>query len=726
MKFSFLKKALAFSVIVSFISIPALQADEGMWLPFLLENMNQADMQAMGLKLTAADIYSVNHSSLKDAVVLFNGNCTGELISDKGLLVTNHHCGYGAIQKHSSVEHDYLKDGFWALKPEEELTNPGMSVTFIVSMEDISTQVLKQVQTGMTERVRDSIIHMNMMAYGKEIKRDSHYDYLIRSFYEGNQYFLIVTETFRDIRLVGAPPSSIGKFGSDADNWVWPRHTGDFSLFRIYANKNNEPADYAPDNIPYTPKYSFPISLKGEKEGDFTMVYGFPGRTNEYACSWAIDLLQNISNPAKVAIRDVRLKIMDEDMHVSDKVRIQYAAKQSGVANSWKKWGGEAYGLKHYNTIQRKQDYEKEFQKRVDANPAKFGAYSHVLKDLHRLYDSLSLFQLDVDYFNEISGGIEGIRYAAGFETLDKLCSASKPDTAAIHKQLKTLKAGIAGFFKDYNEPTDHKICAALLKFYLEKRPLALQPPVLQEMNEKFKGSLSMYTDMMYGKSIFVSEQKTKAFLDKFSPSDIRQLHKDPLYLLAESIRDLYSKRVAPICGKLNDEISLLSRLYMKGQMEVMTERKYYPDANLTLRLAYGKVAPYSPHDAVVYTWYTTLDGVMEKEDPNVDEFHVSPKLKELWKNKDYGQYADADGKLHVAFIATNHTTGGNSGSPVLDAYGNLIGINFDRCWEGTMSDEAFDPDICRNISVDVRYVLFVADKIGGAGYLVNEMKLVK
>lgn len=713
------------SILLSLFS-STLHADEGMWLPMLLEQLNQNDMQMKGFKLTAQDVYSVNHTSMKDAVVQFGGGCTAEIISGKGLLLTNHHCGFGQIQSHSSVEHDYLTDGFWARNQSEELPNPGLTVTFIVRMEDVTERILKDVNSTMTEAVRDSIIRRNGSGIGKEAVKGTHYEAFLRPFYNGNQYFMFITETFRDIRLVGAPPSSIGKFGADADNWVWPRHTGDFSMFRIYANKNNEPADYSADNVPYTPKYFFPVSLKGEKEGDFTMVYGFPGRTMEYLSSGAINLIQNVSDPAKVSIRDARLAIMDKDMHESNQVRIQYASKQSNVANAWKKWSGEMYGLKRYNAIQRKLDYEKEFQGKVNQDPARFAGYATVLSRLSAAYDSIKLVQLNFDYFNEVAGGIEAIKYASGFEPLVKMSIKPKPDDSEIQKQVKAHLESAGAYFKDYNRPTDEKICAALLRMYYDHIPKEQQPAIFRKIESKYKGDFNQYSKEVYSQSIFASQEKITDFLKKYKASDVKKIRKDPVYMLMKSIYDLYFDHIYPAYSKQNERIAVLNRIYMKGQMDVMTGRKYYPDANSTLRVAYGKVGSFAPRDGVIYNWYTTLDGVMQKEDPAVDEFHVSPRLKELWTRKDYGQYADGNGELHVAFIANNHTSGGNSGSPVIDANGNLIGLNFDRDWEGTMSDEAFDPTFCRNISVDIRYVLFVVDKFAGAGYLVSEMKLVK
>ena len=479
---------LLYCCLTVFLLAPfAIRADEGMWLPLLLEQLNQKDMEMKGFKLKAEDVYSINHSSMKDAVVQFGGGCTAELISGKGLLLTNHHCGFGQIQAHSSVEHDYLLHGFWASKPDEELSNPGLTVTFIIRMEDVTAEVLKNVRPSMTEESRDSTIKINAALAGKEAIKGTHYESFVRPFYNGNQYFLFVTETFRDIRLVGAPPSSIGKFGADADNWEWPRHTGDFSLFRIYANKNNEPADYSPDNVPYTPRHFFPVSLRGVQEGDFTMVYGFPGKTNEYICSKGIQLIQDVSDPAKVSIRRARLDIMDADMRASEKVHIQYASKQSGVANAWKKWSGEMVGLKRYDEVAKKQLQEAKFQEEVNHNPTKFSVYTDLLPHLYALYDSIKYIQLNFDCFNEVAGGIEASRYARGFENLFKACDQKTPSEEDIKKQLKLVKDNSTAFFKDYNMPTDQAICAALLRLYSTLVPESLQPDIFKVIKNKYK-----------------------------------------------------------------------------------------------------------------------------------------------------------------------------------------------------------------------------------------------
>ncbi|HXC07247.1 MAG TPA: S46 family peptidase [Bacteroidia bacterium] len=705
-------------------SVP-LRADEGLWLPMLLEQLNQKDMEMKGFKLKAEDVYSINHSSMKDAVVQFGGGCTAELISGKGLLLTNHHCGFGQIQAHSTLEHDYLLNGFWASKPADELPNPGLTVTFIIRMEDVTSLVLKNVDPAGSETSRDSILRINAALAGKEAIKGTHYEAFVRPFYNGNQYILFVTETFRDIRLVGAPPSSIGKFGADADNWVWPRHTGDFSMFRIYANKNNEPADYAPDNIPYTPRSFFPVSLQGVQEGDFTLVYGFPGRTNEYLCSKAIQLIQDVSDPARVEIRRARLDIIDRDMRASEQVHIQYASKQSGIANAWKKWSGEMIGLKRYQEVEKKQVLEAKFQAAVDQD-AKFKAYRNLLPQLYSMYDSIKYVQLNFDCFNEVAGGIEAVRYAWTFENLLKASEQKEPSDKDIQKNLKTLKEAAPAFFKDYNQPTDEAVCARLLRLYTTLVPESLHPDIYKVIRNKYKGDFEKYTRAIYEKSIFTHPVELDKMLEHYKAADSKKFRKDPVNVLTRSLYDMYFKQIMPKYGRMNKKLDVLNRTYMQAQMEVLPDKRYYPDANSTLRVAYGNIRPYQPRDGVMYKWFTTLDGIIQKEDTTVEEFRVDPRLKSLWAKKEYGGYADKDGTVHVAFIASNHTSGGNSGSPVIDGQGRLIGLNFDRCWEGTMSDEAFDPAFCRNIAVDVRYVLFVMDKVGGAGYLLDEMKLIR
>ena len=700
-----------------FIWVGLLPAKEGMWIPLLLQSLNEGDMQSMGMKMTAEDIYSVNKSSLKDAIVKFGNGCTGEIISRNGLLLTNHHCGYGQIQKHSSVENDYLTNGFWAMSQSEELNNPGLTVTFIVRIEDVTQKILGGLDGSLSEAEREEKIDEMIAKVAAEATDGTHYEAEIKPFYYGNEYYMFVTEKFKDIRFVGAPPSAIGKFGGDTDNWVWPRHTGDFSLFRIYTAPDGSPAEYAPENIPMKPKHFLPISLKGVEKDDFTMVYGFPARTQEYLTSDAVDMIMHVQDPVRIKLRDMRLNIMDAEMAKSDKVRIQYASKQSGVSNGYKKWKGEIRGLKRDHAIMKKKEMEAEFMKRVNANPEWKAAYGDLLEKFSKHYDELTPVLFAMEYFSEAGYSLEAVRVASRMtEAANKFGNGENTDEIK-----EDLRKYAKGFFKDYYAPIDQQSMAVLLKAYFEDVPADQQPDILAEVNEKFKGDFAAYADWFFANSNFVDESKMENLIENFDPQMVAA---DPGYQLMVSLFQAYF-RIQPEFRRINDEIDGLSRTYMKALREVFDEKTFYPDANFTLRVAYGKAEGMKPNDGVVYKHFTTLDGIMAKYQPGDREFDVPEKLIELHKNKDYGRYGK-DGEMRVCFIASNHTSGGNSGSPVIDGEGNLIGLNFDRNWEGTMSDINYDIRQCRNISVDARYVLFIIDKFAGAGYLLNEMELVE
>ncbi len=717
-----IKKITAVFLIFNFSFTIVSKADEGMWLPLLLKQLNESDMQRNGLKLSAEDIYSINKSSLKDAIVQFNGGCTAEVISDKGLILTNHHCGYGQIQAHSSVQNDLLTNGFWAMNQSEELVNAGVTATFIVRMEDVTSKVLAGLTDQMGDAERDKKINEAIVQIQKEAVTGTRYAAFIRPFYYGNEYYMFITETFTDVRLVGAPPSSIGKFGGDTDNWIWPRHTGDFSIFRIYANKNNEPSNYSPDNIPYKPKYVIPISMKGVESGDFTMVYGFPGRTTEYLSSYAVNMIMNQSDPDKVKIRNTRLQIMDQAMKGSDAIRIQYAAKYAGIANYWKKWQGEINGLKKLDAISKKEQFEKSFLLNVNASNDARNKYGNLFTDFEKKYKELSILNKQRDYYYEAILGVEAISYTSSFyDVIEGLYAGKKIND--YEKEIDKLKSNMKVFFKDFNASTDEKIAIALLKMYSEDINKKDQPEIFSIIEKKYHGDFSKYAQEIYAKSIFVSEDKMNKLFQNFG-RNYKKISKDPMYKLMQSCYSKFLKDIKPQYTALDVDVTKLNRAYMKGMRELITDKKYYPDANSTLRVAYGKVNGYFPRDGVFYDYYTTLEGLIEKENPLVDEFMVSPKLKELYLKKDYGKYADKNGELRVAFCASNHTTGGNSGSPVLNGEGQLIGTNFDRDWEGTMSDIMYDPNQVRNIVLDVRYTLFVIDKYAGAGYLLNEMQI--
>ncbi|HNX43921.1 MAG TPA: S46 family peptidase [Bacteroidales bacterium] len=715
-----------FSLITFLLISLLLKAGEGMWLPVLLQQLNEKEMRDMGMRITAEDIYSVNHSSLKDAVVLFGGGCTGELVSDQGLLLTNHHCGYGSIQRQSSLEHDYLTDGFWAQSQAEELPNPGLSVTFLVRMEDVTKAVLQNVLPGMTERRRDSVTASNCKKIIEEAIKGTHYKGNIKPFYAGNQYYLFITETFTDIRLVGAPPSNIGKFGGDTDNWMWPRHTGDFSVFRIYAGKDNNPADYSKDNVPFKPKKYLNVSLKGVSEGDFTFIYGYPGTTQEYVPAAVVDMTVNHQNPIAIGLRQQRLDIIDRAMDQDRLVRIQYSAKAAGIANYWKKMIGESRGIRRLDAIDKKAAFEQEFSQWVVSDPGRKAAYGEILPRYNSIYKALNPKYDAYTYLAEGPLSIEIIRYAYSFSKLVEQSIQKPAGDSAVNALAKQLLAGAKGYFKNYNEAVDRQIFAAIMKTYCEKADPAYMPEIYLQNKKHYNGNYERWSEEVFTKSLFSSLEKVQSLLENYSRSDAKKIQKDPAFKIAAATYAYIRENLSGDIYRYNDQADSLQRIYMKAQMEFQPEKHFYPDANLTLRVAYGRVKGYEPADAVEYNWFSTLDGIIQKENPDIYDYVVDPRLKELNRNKDYGPYGDKDGSMHVTFIATNHTTGGNSGSPVLDADGNLVGINFDRCWEGTMSDLMYDPDQCRNITLDIRYCLFVIDKVAGAKRLVEEMTLIR
>ncbi len=688
----------------------------GMWIPSLLKGMNEKEMKNLGMKMTAADIYSVNKSSLKDAVPHFNGGCTSEVISPKGLLLTNHHCGFDAIQNQSSVEHDYLTNGFWAYKMSEELPNENLVVTFIVKIEDVTTKVLEGTTSLATELEKQKKIQENITSLSNSLPRESWQENKIRTFYEGNQYLLFVTETFKDIRLVGAPPSSIGKFGSDTDNWVWPRHTGDFSLFRIYADKNNRPANYSLDNVPYTPKHFLPVSLDGVKEDDFTMVFGYPGKTNEYLPAVAIEQIVKDLNPAKIEIRDHALKVADGFMRKDNSIKIQYASKYASIANYWKKWIGETQGLTKSNAVEIKRKQEVSFQEKV-TKAGKQAEYGNLLADFDKYYSEIKSYAIARDYFSEVVlRNTELLSVGYKLYQLEQVYN-SKGEQAFNDKK-NNLITGLADFYKDFNSDVDQKVFEQLIHLYSTKSPKEFLPLNLSNIKA------NELANDIYSNSKLVSYNSLKELLTGDSKTVITNLNADKGFMVIKSMADEFLNEVAPKYDEINLKITALQRTYMKAQLELNKGSRIFPDANSTLRVTYGKVKGYSPKDATIYTPVTYLDGAMEKYIPGDYEFDMPAKLIDLYKKKDYGQYSE-NGKMPVCFIATNHTTGGNSGSPAIDANGNLIGLNFDRVWEGTMSDIYYDPSICRNVMVDIRYVLFIIDKFAGAKNLIEELKLV-
>ena len=652
--------------------LPSARADEGMWLPMLISQRIE-HMHDKGFTLDAEDIYSINQASLKDAVVLFGGGCTGEVVSPEGLLFTNHHCGYSQIQKHSSVEHDYLKDGFWALDRSDELPNPGLSVMFLEYMQDVTSEL-----SSATDRQAaiDSLV-TSAEAAGKGLSAS------VEEFYYGNQYFLFVYKEFSDVRLVGAPPSSIGKFGGDTDNWMWPRHTGDFSIFRIYAGPDNEPAGYSEDNVPYRPKKYFKIATGGVQEGDFTFIYGFPGSTREYVTSDEVRYIGEISDPAKIALRTMRLEIMKKYMDSSQDLRIRYSSKYANVSNAWKKWQGEAGGLERNGTVEEKEAYEARF-----AEWAAGTRYEGLLDRLDSLYKVLEPLNFAREYTSETALALELPKFATAY------CNASEEDRAQLADD----------FYKDWWLPVDKECFIALMDAYSKDVPAEFRPACFDSSLVRY-GSIPAWADAVFGGGL--------------SKGELSDAANDPAYAFRKAFTEHYNHVLLPEYLRISDEITALYKDYMQGQMEFEPEKAFYPDANLTLRVAYGNVAGYSPSDGVYYKPVSTLTGIMEKDNPEIFDYDVPQKLRELYAT---GLYDD----MPVCFIATNHTSGGNSGSPVIDADGNLIGLNFDRVWEGTMSDIAFDPAFCRNICLDIRYLLFVVDKVCGAGALLNELEFVE
>jgi len=689
----------------------------GMWIPSLLKGSNEKEMKSLGMKISAEDIYSVNHSSLKDAVPHFDGGCTAEMISPKGLLLTNHHCGYDNIQSHSTVENDYLTNGFWAYKMEEELPNEGLTVTFIIKIEDVTNQIFEGVLNLPSESDKQKKIQQNIATLNKSYAKDGWQETMIRAFYDGNQYLLFLTETFKDVRLVGAPPSSIGKFGSDTDNWVWPRHTGDFSLFRVYADKNNRPAAYSKENIPYTPKHFFPVSAKGIQEDDFTMVMGYPGRTQEYLPSFAVEQIVNDLNPAKIEIRDAALKVQDGFMRKDNAIKIQYASKYAGVANYWKKWIGETKGLKKSNAVAIKKDFEKKFQEKV-IKAGKQAEYGTLLADFEKNYSEIREYAIARDYFTEVVlRNSEILSFGYRLFQLEQVYNTKGEQ--AFNDRKNNLIASFEGLYKDYSVHVDEKVFEQLIYLYATKSPKQFLPENIQTID------VTALTSTIFKTSKLTNYNGLKEILNGDAKTILEKLNQDEAYKLVKSIGDNYQKNVAPKFDEINLKNSALQRTYMKGIMEFFPNDRIFPDANSTLRVTYGKVKGYKPSDAVLYEPISYLDGVIEKYVPGDYEFDVPKKLIDLYNAKDYGKYADKNGKMPLAFIATNHTTGGNSGSPALDAKGNLIGLNFDRVWEGTMSDIYYSPDICRNIMVDTRYILFIIDKFAGAKNLIEEMNIV-
>jgi hypothetical protein len=716
-------KKIFFAFVILIVGFqPQTQADEGMWLPIFIERLNYTDMQKMGLHLTPEEIYSVNNSSLKDAIVQFGRGCTAEVISDQGLLITNHHCGYGIIQAHSSIEHNYLKDGFWAQSMDEELPNERLTVTFLVRIEDVTSKILSQLTGSMTEEERSSKVKTIAEEIEKEVKGDTHFNASVRSFFEGNEYYLFITETYRDVRFVGAPPSSIGKFGADTDNWMWPRHTGDFSIFRIYADKEGKPAGYSKDNVPLKPKHHLPVSIAGVQKGDFAMIMGYPGATERYLTSYGVKMALDIHNQTVVDIRDKKLEIMMEDMKSDDAIRIKYASKYARISNYWKYFIGQSKGLKRLNVYDKKVAQENEFAMWIQASPERIEKYGKVLENIASAYKQLSENELVSVYQTEVvRQGSEILGFAGEFSNLKAELLEKEVNKEKTDKIIAQMKERSAAYFKDYNAPTDKKMLAATLDMYYRNVPANQQPDYIKSIALKYKGDFSKFADKVFETSLFVSRQKVDEFLNH--PS-VKLIDKDLAYQTIKGMSNYYNEIIQPKLTAAYDLLDVGNRAFIAGLREMYPDKKFYPDANSTMRLTYGQVLDYYPADAIHYEYFTTLKGVMEKEDPDNWEFVVPDKLKDLYEKKDFGRYGE-NGTMKVCFLTNHDITGGNSGSPVMNGDGELLGLAFDGNWEAMSGDIAYEPELQRTINVDIRYVLFIIDKFAGATRLIDEMTIV-
>ncbi|HNY08172.1 MAG TPA: S46 family peptidase [Bacteroidales bacterium] len=695
---------------------PVLRADEGMWLPLFVSRLNYVDMQKMGLHLTAEEIYSINHSSMKDAIIQFGNGCTAEVVSAEGLVLTNHHCGYGSIQSHSSVEHDYLTDGFWAMNKNEELSNPGLTAKFLVRIEDVSARVLHEITSSMTEKERSDKVHEIAKKIQDEAIKGTHYEANVKSFFNGNEYYLFVYEIFKDVRLVGAPPSSIGKFGADTDNWMWPRHTCDFSMFRIYTAPDGTPAEYSKANVPLKPKQFLPVSLNGVHKDDFAMIMGYPGTTDRYLTSYGVKLAVDQTGPTIVSIRAKKLDIMRQDMDADAAVRIKYASKYAGIANYWKFFIGQTKGLKRLDVYDQKKQIEANFTQWVNEDQGRKGKYGEALNDISQAYAELEKYNISRIYFSEAIRGMEVVAFSRNFESLYNELKNKTPDQAKVADLVKKLHETADKFFKDYNESTDRKLMAAMLEMYYKNVPADQQPAQMADIVKRCNGDFGKYAEWAFKETFLACPVMVNAFLDK--PS-LKTLEKDPVFSLWSAFST--NKKTDDETNKANELLDRGNRLFVAGLREMQPDKKFYPNANSTMRLTYGQVLDYYPADAVHYDYKTTLKGVMEKEDSTNWEFVVPAKLKQLYKTKDFGPYAE-NGELMTCFLTNNDITGGNSGSPVINADGKLIGLAFDGNWEAMSGNIAFEPALQRTICVDIRYVMFIIDKYAGARNLVDEL----
>ena len=717
-----MKKSFLILTILVSIFITKVKADEGMWLLPLIERLNMGRMTELGLKLSAEDIYSLNKASIKDAIVMFGGGCTGEIVSSQGLILTNHHCGYGSIQSHSTVEHDYLKDGFWAMTKEEELPNPRLSVTFLIKIEDVTNKILANVKPEMSESDRSSAVNEARLAVEKHATEGTAFSATVSSFYGGNYFYLLIYERYNDVRLVGAPPSSIGKFGFDTDNWEWPRHTGDFSVFRVYSGPDGKPAPYSRDNIPLKPGYWLPVSLRDLNNNDFAMIMGYPGGTERYYTSFEVDELLKIINPNRIKIRGIKQEIWMADMVADQKVNIQYSSKYSGSSNYWKYSIGENNQLEKLNVKTKKLKIEDQFNTWANAEPERKAKYGEALNLIRSSVEGSAEFLNAQQYLNEcFTRGCEIL----GFNrNSSELISALKSgDNQRVIEAIARIKNNNGSIYKDYNPPTDQKSMKAMLKLFRTDVPSKFHPDFYTSIiDKKFKGNSDKYVDDMFARSVFASEAKFLEFLNK---PVLKTLEKDPVVLAATSINKVAGS-LATELSRFDENLTKGHRLWNAALMEMTPEKTLYPDANSTMRLTYGTIQDYDPRDGVTYKYYTTLQGVIDKYKPGDYEFDLPERLIDLNNKKEYGRYASPKGYMPVCFLTTNDITGGNSGSPVLNARGELIGLAFDGNWEAMSGDVAYEPELQRTIAVDIRYVLWIMDIYSGARHLVDEMTIVQ
>jgi hypothetical protein len=716
-----MKKSFAILLILVLSFGARARADEGMWLLPLIEKLNMGTMTELGLKLSAEDIYSLNKASVKDAIVIFGGGCTGELVSPEGLLLTNHHCGYGAIQSHSTVEHDYLHDGFWAMSKEEELPNPNLAVTFLISIEEVTDQVLAGVKEGMSESERQKAIDEAREAIQEKASEGNNYRAQVGSFYGGNYFYLLIYERYNDVRLVGTPPSSIGKFGSDTDNWEWPRHTGDFSMFRVYSAPDGKPASYAKENIPLKPKHYLPVSIKDINKGDFAMILGYPGRTTRYMTSFEVNEQLQITHPNRIKIRGVKQDIWLEDMKADQKVNIQYSAKYYGSSNYWKYSIGQKGGLERLNVKAEKEQIEEQFNKWVVADPERKAKYGEALNMIKSATEGRAEYNNAIQYLSECLQGSELLTMNRGVAAL--IAALKEEDSQKISDAVSQIKSNGDRFFKDYNPSTDNKSMKAMLKLYRNDIPVKFHPDFYANIvDKKYKGNIDKFVDNMFAKSVFTSQEKLNAYLEK---PVLKTLEKDPVYLTATSLFNTAGELSAEL-SKFEDDLTTGKRLWIAALLEMSPEKTFYPDANFTMRLSYGTVQDYDPKDGVTYKYFTTLQGVVDKYKPGDYEFDLPQRLIDLNNKKEYGRYGSPKGHMPVCFLTTNDITGGNSGSPIINGEGHLIGLAFDGNWESMSGDIAYEPELQRTIAVDIRFVLWVIDIYAGATHLVDEMTIIQ